>query len=106
MATIGQAVQQALANWQGVAPTCPPNVASTVFTLNPKKPARMGTGTQGNAAHWAGIVAVLQANGGKATGAQLLQGSIYGNPGNVGNAWPLLRYAINNRQYLVPAQAA
>ena len=103
MQQITKAVNTALESWQAAAPQCPANVASTVYTLNPKIIAKMGTGTQGNIYHWQGILAVLAANNGKATGAQLLQGSIYGNPGNIGNAWPLLRYCINDRNYLVAA---
>ena len=88
----------------GLNPTCPGAYATTVYTLNPKKQERCGTGNQGNAAHWGGIAAVLAANGGSATGAQLLQGSIAGNPNNIGNAWPFLRYSISSLAYLVPAK--
>ena len=104
MAQIANAAQTA-AKASGLNPQVPASVnAQQLYTINAKKPARCGTGTQGNAAHWGGIVQVLQANGGKATAQQLLQGSIAGNPHNVGNAWPFLRYAINSLNYLVPCK--
>lgn len=70
--------------------------ATASYTANPKKPARCSAGSQGNNLHWAGIAQVLQANGGSATAAQLLQGSIAGNPSNVGNAAKFLGYAYRN----------
>lgn len=100
MAAIAANAQAAI-KAAGITPTCVGNVATTTYTINPKKPARCGNGNQGNAAHWAGIASVLEAKGGKATGAELLQGSIAGNPNNIGNAWPFLRYAINSLEYLV-----
>ena len=78
------------ANW----PTTPATPhANTIFVLSKKGgTARPAVGNQNNAASWAGVLAVLAANNGKATGAQLMLGIIAHNPANIGNATGYLNY--------------
>lgn len=104
MQAITAAATKALQGWQASTPVVPRSMpANSVYTFG--KPANPGAGSQGNNLHWAGIAQVLQATGGNATAAQLLQGSIAGNPGNIGNAAPFLGYAYR-RGWLAPAKQA
>lgn len=101
--TANAALQQA-----GLAMPAHPQLANVTLTLTKAgQVARPAVGQRNNVASWAGVLAVLQANGGTATGAQILAGIVAHNPGNIGNAAPFLGYVCNTRKmgWLAPAKA-
>jgi hypothetical protein len=78
------------------APAASSQHANSVFVFTKKANggayARMGVGTHNNAAAWAATAACIQANGGKATGAQIMAAIQEAVPYAATNAAPFLRY--------------
>ena len=91
---------------QATAPTAPNSPHSgTTFEFTKKANggayARMGAGTHNNAAQWQATAACITANGGKATGAQIMAAIQAATPHSASNAAPFLRYLQGSMGLLV-----
>jgi len=94
---------------QATAPTVPNSPFSgTTFAFTKKANggayARMGHGYHNNAAQWQATAACITANGGKATGAQIMAAIVEATPGSASNAAPFLRYLQGSMGLLVAAK--
>ena len=91
-----------------VAPAPSSPHAATVFTFTKKAAAgayaRFTVGTHNNAAQWQATVAAIKANGGKATGAQIMASIQAATPHSASNAAPFLRYLQGSMALLAPTK--